>query len=124
LKKRTKMMMKEKTYEMMMMMKKKWNQANKKKSRKRNQRMNERKKEKKSVLIAIRSWWCDVLKTRCVFSFSKIYEECSSYLVSIQRCFRSFSSIFLRDLRFDIANVAKKTSIRTMKRRKKIIVDD
>jgi hypothetical protein len=113
--------MKKKTYEVMMMIEKKRNQ--KKKSKKKSK--NEWKKEKeKNVLIAIRSWWCDALKTRCVFSFSKIYEECSSYLVSIQRCRRSFSSIFLQDLRFDIANVAEKTSIWMMKEKEKIIVDD
>jgi hypothetical protein len=86
--------------------------------------MNEKKKKKKNVLIAICSWWCDVLKTRCVFSSSKIYEECSSYFVSIRRCFRSFSSTSLRDLRFNIANITEKTSIRTMKKEERIIADD
>jgi hypothetical protein len=96
----------------------------KERDRRRNQKMNEKKKNKKSVLIATRSWWCDVLETRCVSSSSKIYEECSSCLISIRRCFRSFSLTSLRDLKFDIANVAEKTSIQTMKKREKIIVDD
>jgi hypothetical protein len=86
--------------------------------------MNEKKWKKKNVLIAICSWWCDALKTRCVFSFSKIYEECSSYFVSIRWCFRSFSSTFLRDLKFNITSVVEKTLIRTMKREEKIIIDD
>jgi hypothetical protein len=109
---------------MMMMMKEKRNQTNKRKKSKKKSKNEWKKKKKENVLIATRSWWCDVLKTKCVLSFSKIYEECSSYLVSIRRCSRSFSSTSLRDLRFDIANVAEKTSARTMKKRKRIIVDD
>jgi hypothetical protein len=124
LKKKTNVMMKEKHMKWWWWWKENEIKQTKKESRKRNQRMNEKKKKKKSVLIATRSWWCNALKTRCVSSFSKIYEECSSCLILIQRCFRSFSSTSLRDLRFDIANVAEKTSIRTMKRRKRIIVDD
>ncbi len=123
LKKKANVMMKRETYEMMMMIKEKRNQANKRKKSKKKSK-NEWKKKKKNALIAIRSWWCDVLKTKCVFSSSKIYEECSSCLVSIRRCSRSFLSTSLRDLRFDIANVAEKTSIRTMKKEEKIIVDD
>ncbi len=124
LKKETNVMMKKETYEMMMMMKRKRDQANKKERSKKKSKNEWKKKKKKSVLIATRSWWCDALKTKCVLSFSKIYEECSSYLVSIRRCFHSFSSTSLRDLRFDIANVAEKTSVRTMKKKERIIVDD
>jgi hypothetical protein len=111
-----------KIYKMMMMMKKNRNHINKKKIEKEIKKWM-KKKIKKNVLIVIRSWWCDVLKTKCVFSFSKIYEECSSCFISIRRCLRSFSSIFLRDSKFDIANVAEKTLIRTMKK-KKIIVNN
>jgi hypothetical protein len=108
---------------MMMMMKEERNQANKRKKSKKKSK-NEWKKRKENVLIAIRSWWCDALRTRCVFSSSKIYDECSLCFVSIWQCFRSFSSTFLRDLRFDIANVAEKMSARTMKKKEKIIIDD
>jgi hypothetical protein len=90
-----------------------------KKNEKRNKKRN--KKRKENVLIAFRLWWCDVLKTRYVFSFSKIYEEYSLYFVLTRWCFRSFSSTFLRDLKFDIANVVEKTFIRTMKEKKIII---
>ncbi len=124
LRKKTNVMMKKKTYEVMMTMRRKRDQTDKRKRSKKKSKNEWKKKKKESVLIAFCSWWCDVLKTRCVFSFRKIYEECSSCFDSIRRCLRSFSSTFLRDLRFDIANVAEKTSVRTMREKKRIIVDD
>ncbi len=124
LRKKTKMMMKREHMKWWWWWKEDEIKQTKERDRRRNQRMNERKRKKESALVATRSWWCDVLETRCVLSSSKIYEECSSYLVSIRRCLRSFSSASLRDLGSDIANVAEKTSARTMKREERIIADD
>ncbi len=80
-----------------------------------------KKKEKKEKKSASQAWWCDALETKCVLSFSKIYEKCSSYLVSIWRDSRSSWLTRQRDL-----NTQTMIAVRTFrtKKKKERIIDD